>query len=446
VVDAAPFRAVRYDPRVSGDPGSTSAPAYDDVEPLAYARHRTASPYTVLELLAGGAAADAGGYAGAGASLERWRRTGVLVTEPDPAFYLYEEHALHGGVPTLQRGVLAAVAVTPLDAGGDVLPHEAIDAERVGDRLARLSAVPIDVSPVFGIYRGSDDALTALLSRRPRIPPIVAITDEDGTDHRIWALRDPAEMAVIRAGLQRTRVVIADGHHRYATAAAFAERMGGPISGELPPWRRTLMYLVDTTLHGPRVEPIHRLVETMPPEAGQRLDGLVAREPVVPDPARIAQLVAARADGTVGLLTHDGQGALLRIRDRAALAARLPAGRSATWRALDAALLDHGLLPAIGVSKATPRSDPVTAGLDVRRTPGSALLLLAPVPASTVIALAEAGEPMPAKTTSFHPKPRTGLLLRDVLPARASPRAGATARPRDGDRPPTLGRDGGAGH
>lgn len=283
--------------------------------------------------------------------------------------------------------------------------------------MARLSAVPIDVSPVFGIYEGSDEALTSLLTRRPRMsPPIVATTDEDGTDHRIWAIRDPAEIQVIRTGLRDIRVVIADGHHRYATAAAFAERLGGTVT--VPPWRRTLMYLVDTAIHGPRVAAIHRLVHGLAPHALSRLADLTTSEPVTADPAVLARLVAERADGTIGLLTHEDGGALLRLRDRAGLMARLPAERSAAWRGLDAALLDHALLPELGGPGVMPRSDPVAAGAEVRGTPGSALLLLAPVATETVIDLAEAGEPMPAKTTSFHPKPRTGLVLRDVLPTR----------------------------
>ena len=97
MVDAAPFRALRYEPAVAGDPATTSAPAYDELERFTYARHLQASPYTVLELLA----PRAESFAAAGAAYDRWRRTGVLVTDDRPGYYLYEEHELRHGVPAV---------------------------------------------------------------------------------------------------------------------------------------------------------------------------------------------------------------------------------------------------------------------------------------------------------------------------------------------------------
>jgi uncharacterized protein (DUF1015 family) len=410
VVDAAPFAGVRYDPSIAGDPATTSAPAYDDVERLAYAQHRTASPYTVLELLAGD---PAQGYAAAGATLARWRRTGVLRRDPAPAFYRYEEHELRAGAPAVQRGILAAVALEPLDGTGAVLPHEAVDPARVADRVERLATVPLDVAPVMGLYRGSDPDLAALLARAPDRPPVVAVTDAEGVDHRMWALSDPDDVAVVRAGLAAERVVIADGHHRYAAALALAERRRAEGRPDAP-WARTLAYLVDAEVNGPRVLPIHRLVEGLAGPPLPLLAGTFASTPGPSDPRALAALVAERADGTVGLVADDGTTALLRARDRRALEAALPADRPAAWRALDAAVVDHLVVPALRPSAVVHRSDLPSAVARVAATRGSALLVLAPPAPGTVLDLAIAGQPMPAKTTSFRPKPRTGLVMRDV--------------------------------
>ncbi|MDQ3972958.1 MAG: DUF1015 domain-containing protein, partial [Actinomycetota bacterium] len=211
MVDAAPFRALRYDPSVAGHPASTSAPPYDELEPFAYARHRAASPYTVLELIA----AHPAGYEAAGATLRRWRRTGVLVADPRAAFYRYEIHELRREGPAVVRGLLAAVRLEPCGGSGAIAAHEAVDAARVADRLRRLEAAPVDLSPVLGLYRRAPERLHHLLAERPRTPPVVAMTDEAGADHRVWALDDPAEVAGIRRWLAGVPVVIADGHHRY---------------------------------------------------------------------------------------------------------------------------------------------------------------------------------------------------------------------------------------
>lgn len=411
-MDAAPFRAVWYDPDVAGDPASTSAPAYDDVERFAYAAHRAASPYTVLELYAPRAA---GGYEAAGASLARWWRTGVLRRDARPAFYLYEEHELRGRVPAVQRGLLAAVSLAPLGAPGALLPHEEVDAERVTERLERLRAAPLDVSPVFALYRGGSPELRALLDQPKRSAPVAALTDEHGIDHRVWGLHGAADIETVRRGLAGVTAVIADGHHRWAAALAYRdERRAADADQRDACWERTLVYLVDATAHGPRVEAIHRVVRPLPDDTLERLAGAFEVQEAPARPAALLAAVRAAGEASFGLL-HAGRGLLLRARDPRALRARLPAGRSEQWRGLDAAVFEHALLPLLGAGPdVEPRSDVRAAVEAVRAAPGAGLFLLRPPAAATVLDLAAAREPLPPKSTSFQPKPRTGLVMRAV--------------------------------
>lgn len=164
MVDAAPMNALRYDPAVAGSPAATSAPAYDVVEPLDYARHRTANPYTVMELLA-----PPGSEARARRLLAAWRRSRVLVPE-GPAFLRYEQHELAGGPggPVhSQRGILAAVRLEP--AGGPtIVPHEDVCPERVASRLRQLRAVPAETDPVCLLLDDPPEELTKLEQRLPR--------------------------------------------------------------------------------------------------------------------------------------------------------------------------------------------------------------------------------------------------------------------------------------
>lgn len=394
MVDAAPFRALRYEPSVAGDPATTSAPAYDELERFTYARHLQASPYTVLELLA----PREESFAAAGAAYDRWRRTGVLVTDDRPGYYLYEEHELRHGVPALQRGLLAAIRV----ADPDVLAHERVDPARVAQRVRRLAAVPADLAPVFALHVGSA-TLGNLLAKPAGSPPVIACTDEAGGDHRIWALHEPDHVATITASLAELRVVIADGHHRWAAAAARAGR---------PPSDRTLVYLVDASLHGPQLLPVHRLLRHLPADVEDRLAPDFALVPTTP---RMLLATLARQTGLAfGLRLPGGRASVLVARDEQALRARLPGERTAAWRGLDTAVLTHGVLPALGGSNPVYRSDPAAAAQEMESAGAGGLLLLRPVSAETVYACAAAGEPMPPKTTWFRPKPRAGLIMRSL--------------------------------
>ncbi|MPZ89621.1 MAG: DUF1015 family protein [Nitriliruptorales bacterium] len=406
VVDAAPFRALRYRPQVAGEPISTSAPAYDEFDPLDYAQHRTASPYTVLELLA---PPTERGYDHAAASLERWQRTGVLATDPDPAFFVVEQRrpATPRRPASVQRGVLAAVRVESPGPGSAILPHEDVDPVRVAQRLARLRAVPAELTPVFMIAPTLPEGAHDLFNRILRREPTVALADEAGVEHRIVETSADADVASLRAHLRRLRLVIADGHHRYAAAVARHER-GDPESG------RTLALIVDATSDGLHVLPVHRVLAELPADWVDRLAPDVA---AVPAPAALPALRSAlqrEPSGTVALRVP-GAGFLLRPTDLPHLRAALSPGRSATWRGLDTALTDHALLPRLVVdpAKIAYRVDP-EAATEVDRGEAAALLLVRPPSVSTVLALALRGERMPAKTTSFRPKPRMGLIMRPL--------------------------------
>jgi uncharacterized protein (DUF1015 family) len=375
---------------------------------MAYAAHRAASPYTVLELVAPRAG---DGYAAAGAALARWRRTGVLRTDEQPGFYLYEEHELRGRVPAVQRGVLAAVRLEPPGSPGALLPHEHVDLRRVTDRLDRLRAAPLDVSPVFALYEGGPPGLRALLDRPKRTPPLAAFTDEQGVDHRVWKLGDPDDVTALSRGLAGVTAVIADGHHRWAAGLAYLEERRA--AGERDPCsERTLAYLVDAAAHGPRVEAIHRIVRPLPPDTESRLAAAFDIDHRPPDAPALLRAVHHTA-GVAFALLHGTQAWLLRARDPGALRDRLPPARSQAWRRLDAAVFEHALMPLLGADLVIePRIDVRAAAAAVRNDPRTGLFLLRPPSAATVLALAEAGEPLPPKSTSFRPKPRTGLVMR----------------------------------
>jgi uncharacterized protein (DUF1015 family) len=457
LVDAAPFRALRYDPAVAGDPDSTSAPAYDELERFVFARHRTASPYTVLELVAPGASGD---YAAAGATLRRWLRTGVLRLDDVAAFYRYEEHELRHGIPAVQRGVLAAVRLEEFPGSGSIYPHEGVDPARVAVRLERLEAVPVDLSPVFALSSDVPSELRGLLRESPPGPPVAALTDDAGVDHRVWALSAPRTVEVIRTALTTVRVVLADGHHRYATALALRERRRQrPPPGETAgaaveaPWERTLMYVVDAAGDGPQVLPVHRLVGRLRPSARDLLAEDFAIVPASGDVGELQAALEAEPGLAFGLRLPGGIGLLLRARAPQALRARLPAGRSPCWRMLDAAVLDYAVLPAVcGTDPAAVRyrSGGGEAAREVDSGQAAALFLLRPVDTATVFALACAGETMPPKTTWFRPKPRAGLVMRLVDAAAFPGGAGGSDSPPfpggagGSDSPPSPGGAGGS--
>jgi uncharacterized protein (DUF1015 family) len=94
------------------------------------------------------------------------------------------------------------------------------------------------------------------------------------------------------------------------------------------------------------------------------------------------------------------------------------AGRPAEpWRRLPAAVLQDLLMRElwqVSDDEATVRAihDPAAAVRAAAGEPGSVAVLCAPMSAADVYEVAAQGAIVPRKSTSFGPKPRTGLVLR----------------------------------
>ena len=422
MVAAAPFRGLRFDPAVVGDPGRVTAPPYDVISPEARAAYAAMSPYNVVRLiLARPSPADGpepgvdgtADYREVAELLGAWQAEGVLRRDMAPCLYVYEEtYELHGR-RLVQRGVLAGVTLD--DTGTWVVPHERTMAAPVADRLRLLEATEANLSPVFGVYAGAGGP-AAVLDDVTATEPALDCVDETGVRHRLWAVADPDRIAAWRERMAAQRVLIADGHHRYRTSLAYRDAMRAANGGRPGPWDELLMFLVDADLHGPAVLAIHRLlagVDGATVLAG--LEGDFDARPVA-SPAEAEQALGRLPENAVAFGLYAGARSwLLVARDPAGLAAE--AGRDR--RMLDVEVL-HGpvLSKRLGVSdfegRVVYQSDLAAAVTAVDGGAASSLLILRPAPFGAVAAIAAGGETLPQKTTYFYPKPRDGLVLRPL--------------------------------
>ncbi len=422
-----PFRALRFDPSVAGSLQTLTCPPYDVLDAAAVAALEASSENNVVRLILprDGAVAGLDRYAGAAATVQAWRDRGVLVPDPQPALYIYEQ-AVPGG--HVQRGLLGALGLSPAE-DGIVLPHESTMAGPVSDRLALYTAVGADLEPIFLVYDGGGAASRAVAAAgtvtsgtAAEEDPVLLVDETlgDGLRHRLWALTHPRVLEEIAADLCPRKALIADGHHRYAT---YLQRQGrrhtaGDGAG---PWDHGLCLLVDATTFGPQVHPIHRVVPGLAPgELAERAAaGMTVRPLDAPVEDALDALAEAGRSGTAFLLA-DGNGraaALLVEPDPEQLAAATPPGRSAAWAALDVGVLHAYLVGRLwgipdDVDHVTYEHDVPAAIAAAARSHGTAVLLNA-TPVEAVAAVAAAGERMPRKSTLFTPKPASGMVLRD---------------------------------
>jgi uncharacterized protein (DUF1015 family) len=279
-----------------------------------------------------------------------------------------------------------------------------------------MRATSANLEPLLLTYRG-DDSTTAtadLIERTAEQPPLLATTTEDGFSHRLWSVTAPADLATIQAGLARHQALIADGHHRWATYRRLRTEHPSPS-----PWDHGLVLLVDTARYPLRVRAIHRLLHDLPVgEAVAALDGhFRVRRLEVPLPEALETLADAACAGNAFLLAGDGSFHLVDHPDPDLLARTVPADRPTAWRTLDATVLHATLLDHVWhIPEDSPAHiayihDAAATVAKAERDGGTAVLMH-PVREEVVRDLARQGVTMPRKSTSFGPKPASGLVLR----------------------------------
>jgi uncharacterized protein (DUF1015 family) len=401
-----PFAALRPAPGRAAD---VIAPPYDVVT-TEEARARAAGrPWSFLhvskpeiDLAPGADSHSPQAYATAAENLARMLGAGVLVRDAAPAYYVYRV----ASGDHVQTGLVAAASIAAYEANR-IRRHEHTRPDKEDDRVRHMEALNAQTGPVLVAYPAAPE-IDGLLAGTASGAPDADATLDDGARHSIWAVRDAARTARLSALFDALPALyIADGHHRSAAASRVAAtrraaRGAGDASHE---WFLTVAF----PHHELRILDYNRVVRDlggMSPDAFlDRLRGKFAIEPsdVAVRPAR---------HGEFGLYAG-GRWRRLRLRTDLAEVAD-PAQH------LDVSLLtDHVLAPILGIGdlRTDARIDFVGGGRGLaeleRRVDSGAMAAafsLYPTRMEDLMAVADAGEVMPPKSTWFDPKLADGLV------------------------------------
>ncbi|MGZ5842105.1 MAG: DUF1015 domain-containing protein [Xanthobacteraceae bacterium] len=397
-----PFRALRPAP---GRAAEILAPPYD-VLSSAEARERAGGkPWSFLhvskaeiDLPAAIDPYDAAVYAKAGENLQRMIDARVLMRDDKPCYYVYRL-TWRGHVET----GFAAVASVAAYAENRIRKHELTTIAKEDDRVRQIEAVKAQTGPVMLAYPTAPEVDT-LLARAATGTPEVDVTADDGVRHQLWVISDDAAIAALtRAVNALPALYIADGHHRSAAAERIAKARGGEGSHSyflavlLPQSEMTILdynrVLRDLNGHTP---------EALLAEIGKRYEIAPGEEPVRPQSAAEIGMVLG---GRWYRLTLQ----LELLKEAADPVARLPV-----------TLLARNIIePIFNVTdpRRDKRIDFVGGGrglAELERLVASGQMAVAfalyPTQMSDLMAVADAGEIMPPKSTWFEPKLADGMV------------------------------------
>ena len=336
-------------------------------------------------------------YARAAENLAQMIAEGILKRDEQPCYYAYRlimgKHA--------QTGLIAAASVADYDSNR-IRKHEFTRPDKEDDRVRQIEAVGAQTGPVLLAYPASSEA-DQLLRQASAGEPEADVTAADGIRHSVWVVRDPVLIGKISAAFDAMPALyIADGHHRSAAASRVAAARAGAGGSD---YFLTVIF----PHHEMRIMDYNRVVKD--------LHGLSEADFL----ARIAERFAVSAcagqcrparPGEFGLYLP-GRWLQLTIRPEL-IPFHDPVAR------LDVSLLSDNLLaPVLGIVdlRRDKRIDFVggirgLGELERRVDSGemAAAFALHPTRMEDLMAVADAGEVMPPKSTWFEPKLADGLV------------------------------------
>jgi uncharacterized protein (DUF1015 family) len=239
----------------------------------------------------------------------------------------------------------------------------------------------------------------------------VRYTDGGGVAHRVWRVTDPALVSGFRELLGSARAYIADGHHRYATALRYRDETG-------PDGAWSFGYFTPMEAPGLVVLPYHRILSEGP-SLGDARERLAPHFDVAdaPDVRTAAERVAVSKSTHAFALAEPGAGAIVAESRPSALALVAP-DAPPSLRALDTYFLHQAVLgrllevPDSAVSYVHSLGEAEEA---VAKGTARLAVLLRATPVRQIVDVSEAGESMPAKSTFFHPKMPSGLVIHPLV-------------------------------
>ena len=448
-----PFRGIRFDPARAGALEKVMCPPYDVVDEAERKRLAGLSPWNLIRVelpqeKPSQPATDAD-YAKAADTLRAWEKEGILVRDERASIYPYiQSYVGPDGKRRDRRGFLCALRVEDYD-GGAVRPHEKTLPKPKEDRFKLLTATSTNVSPVFGLYDDKEGKVSEALAKVWFGAPIAEFTDAKGIEHKVWQLDDVDAQGRVREALGQSRIYIADGHHRYETAIRYrnarrdqaAERPALGAAG----FDFALAYLTDVHDPGLAVFPIHRLAKV---PAGMdatalklALERFFTVEPIAGvDPKAPVETIAPALETSLGkdspkrgekvfVVYSKTLGLAWQLRSKGdALQAFLQSVNvpkpvaALDVTALHRAILEetlhasyaegtvhfaHSIEDAVSVAQGKGTGHGDEGGFDLA-------ILCHATKVTELLAVVDAGETMPQKSTFFYPKPASGIVMNRI--------------------------------
>lgn len=424
------FRGIRFSAASQGrDLGDYLSPPFDTITAELERELLGRSEHNIVRLeLAPREGADRYGYVAETQAV--WEADGVLMRDEEPSVYVTEESFEYGGKAQTRRGFIAAVRLEEYDRG-IIFPHEQTRGPWVEDRVRMMEATRSALSPLLVVFQ--DDirhSVGGIIRAVTGGPPLEVATMSGGYSLRLWQLKDPGTLEVLRGLMRDSAIFIADGHHRYEAAMRYrsAIRAEREIASE-EAMNYRMMHIVSIDEPGLITRGYHRVIHGATKDELARLVNRIEAVCEVASVSLTDQAEMGRRGGdllkAVGERKDDdfvfgiyGLQEGFKIARMRSMASSQPLGSDAAersdYRRLHREILDF----AFGIDRidATVDFEYEVENVVSRVDSSEAQLgiVMRSIPMREFVDIVTRGDRLPPKATNFYPKPPAGAVIQSL--------------------------------
>ena len=345
-------------------------------------------------------------YEQAATNLNEFVEKAWMVEDEEPKLYFYRQR-----MDDIDQTGLVCVSHIDDYFEDNIKKHEFTRPQKEEDRIAHMSRIGAHPGPVFLSHPHHSGLKDIRDTWKSSHQPTFSFTADDGVLHEGWVVDDEETIAKIQELFESDipKTYIADGHHRSAASAKVGQRIReeNPESDKNAPHNFFLSVIFDE--NDLSVWDYNRVVKDL---NGNTTEELIQKLSVAFEVTKSDSQVKPSLSYHYGMYL-DGQWYELKLRN--------PPGDEDPVASLDVSVLSAEVLSKLLGIEDQRTSDRIDfiggirgmSELEKRVDSKSWKLAFSihPVTMQQLMAVAEAGEVMPPKSTWFEPKLRSGLFV-----------------------------------
>ena len=305
MAEIRPFRAWRYNDDLVPNIGELTSPLFDVAsEKQKAALYRNPTNSIHLSIPGGDCPSE-----NAAQILQKWKTEGCIQRDPAPGIYVYYQHFKLPGDPSTycRKGFICKIRVYDWEENV-ILRHENTMPGSVDGQVELLAATRLNASPTHGLYTDKSFDLEKFMDAG-MAHPICETEDYQGIRDVLGVIREPAIIERFVKMMQDKRVILADGHHRYAGSLTHMKQQmaANPDHTGKEGYNYHLIWLTNTEAKDLKILPTHRLIRKLdnfdPPSIMNKFETYFKVKPVI-EPDLMPEIIAGKS-WTFGIIFKD---------------------------------------------------------------------------------------------------------------------------------------------